>query len=78
MTRSQVLEAMHSGKPFIIRMADGRDYPVRTRDHIAISPKGTFVQVFDDEDNITTLPLLTMTALKYNAATESRGENGNS
>jgi len=67
MNRSQIDDAIQSGKPFVIRMADGRECKVPTRDHIAISPRGTFVQVFDDEDRVTSLPLVTMTTVEYAA-----------
>lgn len=63
MTRSQIVSAVESGMPFTLRMADGREYEVRHRDYISISPKGTFVTVYDDEEGFAVLPLLTMTGL---------------
>jgi hypothetical protein len=44
-------------------MADGREYEVPHRDYISLSPKGTFVTVYDDEEHYFVLPLLTMTGL---------------
>jgi len=65
MNRSQIEDAIATGKPFTIRTADGREFEVPTRDHIAISPRGSFVQVFDDDDSVTSIPLLTMTSVRY-------------
>jgi len=63
--RSQIDNAMNSGRPFTIRTADGREFLVPTREHIIISPKGTFVQVIDDDERINSIPLLTMTSVEY-------------
>jgi hypothetical protein len=65
MNRSQIDDAVKSGKPFLIRTADGREFLVPSEDHIFISPKGTFVQVVDDEERIISVPLLTMTSVEY-------------
>lgn len=46
-------------------MADGREYSIPTPDHIAMNPKGTFVQVFNDEDAVVSLPLIVMTGVEY-------------
>jgi hypothetical protein len=67
MTRSQIESAMESGMAFTLRMADGREYEVPHRDYISLSPKGTFVTVYDDEERFVVLPLLTMTGLASNA-----------
>jgi hypothetical protein len=68
MNRSQIEDALNTGRPFTIRTADGREFFVRTRDHITISPKGTFVQVFDDEERVHSIPLITMTSVQYEVA----------
>jgi hypothetical protein len=34
--------------PFVIRTSDGREYPVLTRDHAHISPRGNHVAIFLD------------------------------
>lgn len=65
MNRSQIEDAIRSKQPFKLRTADGKEYNVPTSDHIFISPKGTFIQVVDDEERITSIPLLTMTAVEY-------------
>ena len=65
MNRSQVKSAIESGKPFIIRTAEGKEFTIQHRDYIFLSPSGTFLQIVDDEDNIDTIPLLTMTSVRY-------------
>ncbi|MCP5518995.1 MAG: hypothetical protein H7A45_17265 [Verrucomicrobiales bacterium] len=72
MTRSQIESAIQAGTPFSLRMADGREYAVPHRDYISLSPKGTFVTVYDDEERFVVLPLLTMTGLA-SGAPESHG-----
>ena len=37
--------------PFTVRTSDGREYPVPTRDHAAVNPKGTYVVLFSDDDS---------------------------
>ena len=54
-------------------MADGREYKVPHGDYISLSPKGTFVTVYDDEEHFFVLPLLTMTGL---ASTSDKGNGG--
>lgn len=44
-------------------MADGQQYAVPHPDCISVSPKGTFITVYDDEERFFVLPLLTMTGL---------------
>jgi hypothetical protein len=34
--------------PFVVRTSDGREYPVTTRDHAHISPRGNRVVIFLD------------------------------
>jgi hypothetical protein len=63
MTRGQIESAIESGAPFALRMADGREYAVPHPDYISLSPKGTFVTVYDAEERFFVLPLLTMTSL---------------
>ncbi|HRZ58910.1 MAG TPA: hypothetical protein P5525_26045 [Candidatus Paceibacterota bacterium] len=67
MTRSRIESAIESGAAFTLGMADGREYPVPHRDYISISPKGTFVTVYDDDERFVVLPLLTMTGLASTA-----------
>jgi len=73
MTINHVRDAIHSGRPFIIKMADGNRYPVPHPDFIALSPKGTCVTLFDEEDHSHILPLLTMTGITYPNAIDADG-----
>ena len=72
MTRSQIESAIQGGGAFTLRMADGREYRVPYRDYISVSPKGTFVTVYDDNEGYVVLPLLTMTGLA-SSGPESNG-----
>lgn len=73
MNRNEIEAAIERGVPFTLRMADGHDYHVPHRDYIALPPKGGFVIVFDDEERAYYLPLLTMTGLIHERATENEG-----
>ena len=64
MTRKQIESAVASGRPFTLRMADGKEYPVPHPDHISLPPNASYVIVYDDEGRFTVLPLLTMTGLE--------------
>ena len=64
MTREQVESVVASGRPFTLRMADGKEYPVPHRDYISLPPKASYVIVYDDAGHFTVLPLLTMTGLQ--------------
>jgi hypothetical protein len=62
-TRKQIENAVASGLPFTLRMADSKEYTVPHRDHISLAPNASYVIVYDDEGGFTVLPLLTMTGL---------------
>jgi len=68
MTREQVVSAVASGMPFVLRMADGHEYQVPHADYISLPPKAPYVIVYDDAGNFTVLPLLTMTGLSSKEA----------
>jgi hypothetical protein len=68
MTRDQVQSAVASGRPFALRMADGREYSVPHHDYISLPPRGSYVIVYDNNGHFTVLPLLTMTGLQSNVA----------
>ena len=40
-----------SFQPFVIRMNDGREFPIKHRDFADVSPKGSMVIVFDEDDS---------------------------
>lgn len=71
MTLQQVRNAMDSGRPFVIMMADGKSYRVPHRDYIMVIPKGSAV-VVHDEEVATVLPLLTMTGISYETESTAR------
>ena len=71
MSKSQVEAAIESGNPFSLRMADGKEYQVPHRDYISLSPKGTFVTVYDDDEKFYVLPLITMTGIASSTADAS-------
>jgi hypothetical protein len=56
-------------RPFVIRMADGREFRVRHRDFLAISPTGRTMIVYPDDnsDAHSILDLLLMTELSVEA-----------
>ena len=62
-TRSRLESAIQRGLPFTIRMADGQVYEVPHRDFIPAG--GAIAVVYDDQDHVWVLPLLTMTGLGY-------------
>jgi hypothetical protein len=75
MTKSQIISAISQGIPFTLRMTDGKEYQVHHPDYISLSPKGTFVTVYDDEEHFSVLPLLTMTGLISTVSPEPDNEN---
>jgi hypothetical protein len=78
MTRSQIEAAMQRNLPFTLRMADGEEYHVPHRDYISLPPTGSFVVVYDDQEHVFVLPLLTMTGLAYQSkATGTQGASPN-
>jgi len=73
MNRTQILDAIKAGVPFVLNMADGRRYLVPHPDYISLPPKGAFVVVYDDAEHVHVLPLLTMTGLSYQQGAPSPG-----
>jgi len=55
---------MTSGQPFVLRMADGKEYEVPHRDYIFSPPNTSYVIVAEDDGHFTVLPLLTMTGIR--------------
>ena len=51
-------------EPFFIRTSDGQVYEVPTVDHLFISPRGTRVAIYFDDDTHVTLPLLHIVAVR--------------
>jgi len=65
MNRSQIEAALERNLPFTLLMADGKEYRVPHRDYISLSPGGAVVVVYDDQDHVWVLPLLSMTGISY-------------
>jgi len=63
MTKENILAAIESNQPFVISMADGKEYTVPHRDFISFTRKGTSVIVSTEDDRIHVLPLITMTGI---------------
>ena len=70
MSRDHLLNAVRDGIPFVINMADGRQYPVANSQDIKIGP--AHVVVIDKQVMPHVLPLLTMTGISYRKAAKSR------
>ncbi len=74
MTRSQIEKAIDRNLPFVLKMADGNEYPGPHRDFVALPPKAAYVIVFDakdEDDSFDVLPLLTMTRLRQSGSRSS-------
>lgn len=66
-SRTQIETAIERNLPFVLKMADGNEYPVPHRDYIVLPPRAAYVIVFDqksEDDSFDVLPLLTMTGLR--------------
>jgi hypothetical protein len=57
-------------QPFAIRTSDGHEYSVPTSDHAAVSPQGSRVIVFGDNDSQTELAGLHVAAVLRNGKVE--------
>ncbi len=51
--------------PFAVRLADGREYPVPTIDHIYLPPSGGRVVISDDQGIVVVLPALLISGLVH-------------
>ena len=51
--------------PFSVRLADGREYPVPTIDHIYLPPTGARVVISDDQGIVVVLPALLISGLVH-------------
>ena len=73
MTRETVVTAVREGIPFLISMADGRQYQVRDPLDIALGP--TNAVVIDERGQAHVLPLLTMTGISYVAKSDDAAKS---
>jgi len=51
-------------QPFVIRMNDGREYPIQHPDFADVSPKGSMVIVFDEDDSAMELSSLLIASVE--------------
>ena len=51
--------------PFSVRLADGREYPVPTINHIYLPPTGGRVVISDDQGIVVVLPALLISGLVH-------------
>jgi len=72
MTKENLHSAIESNRPFLITMADGKEYAVQHRDFISFTRKGTAVVVSTDDDRIHVLPLITMTGITQDASVDTK------
>jgi len=66
MNRDQITAAILRGAPFVIHMADGKEYPVPHPDYISVHPTASYVIVYHNRGGYVVLPLLTMTGISSN------------
>jgi hypothetical protein len=59
-------------RPFTIRMADGRTFPIPHPDFLSMSPSGRTVIIYQDDDSFSILDLLLMKEIDVSAASASR------
>jgi hypothetical protein len=50
--------------PFVVYTADGREYKIPTAEHASVSPRGTRVTVWNDDDTSHLLPGLLISGVK--------------
>lgn len=63
MTRDLLLTAVREGIPFTIKMADGNEYRINSREQILVGK--AHVMFLDDRLMPHVLPMLTITGLSY-------------
>ncbi len=61
-------------QPFVLRMADGHEYPVVTEDHIYFPPNSRQIFVTDDVGLTAALPTSYITGLVYTEPSTPTGE----
>ncbi len=68
MTKENIHSVMESNHPFVISMADGKEFVIPHRDFISFTRKGTSVIVSTEDDKIHILPLITMTGISQDSS----------
>jgi len=69
MTHENVRSVIESNRPFVISLADGKEYRIPHRDFISFTRKGTSVVVSTEDDRVHILPLITMTGIAQDHST---------
>ena len=70
----QQLDAIHKAKPFkpfVIHMADGREFTIHHPEFLSRSPSGRTIIVYGTDDSFSILDLLLMTELRALPTTRS-------
>src|SRR5258707_26913 len=67
MTTTELREAVHAVpfRPFVLRLADGREYPVPHPDYIAFNRNGRTIVVVGLDDSHTAFDLLLVDSLEF-------------
>jgi len=71
---SEQLRAAHRAtpfRPFTIRMADGRAFPIAQPDFLSMSPVGRTVVIYHADDSASIVDLLLMTELELSPPSNS-------
>ncbi len=68
MTKENIHSGIESNHPFVISMADGKEFVIPHRDFISFTRKGTSVIVSTEDDKIHILPLITMTGISQDSS----------
>jgi hypothetical protein len=72
MNIAQIEEAVERNVPFALKVADGDEFPVPHRDYIFLPPseakRRTYVVVHNDKGFASLLPLITITSLTWEVA----------
>ena len=76
MTVEQLNNAKNASpfRPFNIRVADGRTFPVRHPDFLSRSPSGRTIIVHGDNDSYSVLDLLLVTELEFQGTAKQSDE----
>lgn len=54
-------------RPFVIRLVDGRSFPVSHPDFLSLSPSGSTVVIYGPAEELSILDLLLMTEIELSA-----------
>lgn len=72
MTKENLHGVIESNLPFVISMADGKEYHIPHRDFISFTRKETSVIVSTEDDKIHVLPPITMTGITQDTPVDNK------